>query len=57
MLKTLLDKLELIRKQLRSDKVFDVVGRLFENVSLKSYLEMAATDAGAVAAIDGMDGL
>ena len=56
-LKTLLDKLELIRKQLRSDKVFDVVGRLFENVSLKRYLEMAATDAGAAAAIDGMDGL
>ena len=56
-LKTLLDKLELIRKQLRSDKVFDVVGRLFENVSLKSYLEMAATDAGAAKAIDGMDGL
>ena len=56
-LKTLLDKLELIRKQLRSDKVFDVVGRLFENISLKSYLEMAATDEGAAAAIDGMDGL
>ena len=29
-LKTLLDKLEAIRKQLSSDKVFDVVGRLFE---------------------------
>ena len=56
-LKTLLDKLELIRKQLQSDKVFDVVGRLFENISLKSYLEMAATDEGAAAAIDGMDGL
>jgi superfamily II DNA or RNA helicase len=56
-LKTLLDKLELIRKQLRSDKVFDVVGRLFENVSLKAYLEMATTDAGARAAIDGIDGL
>ena len=34
-LKTLLDKLEAIRRELRSDKVFDVVGRLFENVSLK----------------------
>lgn len=56
-LKTLLDKLELIRKQLRSDKVFDVVGRLFENVSLKAYLEMAATEDGARAAIDGINGL
>jgi superfamily II DNA or RNA helicase/transcriptional regulator with XRE-family HTH domain len=56
-LKTLLDKLELIRKQLRSDKVFDVVGRLFENVSLKAYLEMATTEDGARAAIDGIDGL
>ena len=35
-LKTLLDKLEHIRKQLGSDKVFDVVGRLFENVSLQA---------------------
>jgi superfamily II DNA or RNA helicase/DNA-binding XRE family transcriptional regulator len=56
-LKTLLDKLELIRKQLRSDKVFDVVGRLFENVSLKAYLEMATTEDGARAAIEGIDGL
>ncbi len=56
-LKTLLDKLELIRKQLRSDKVFDVVGRLFENVSLKAYLEMASTEDGARAAIEGIDGL
>ncbi len=38
-LKTLLQKLELIRKELRSDKVFDVVGRLFEGVSLREYLE------------------
>ena len=29
-LKTLLDKLETIRRQLQSSKVFDVVGRLFE---------------------------
>ena len=47
MLKTLLDKLEAIRTELRSDKVFDVVGRLFENVSLKDYLEQAATEEGA----------
>lgn len=56
-LKTLLDKLELIRKQLRSDKVFDVIGRLFENVSLKAYLEMATTEDGARTAIEGIDGL
>ena len=56
-LKTLLDKLEAIRAELRSDKVFDVVGRLFENVSLKDYLEQAATEDGARSAIDGIDGL
>ena len=42
-IKKLLEKLELIRKQLGSDKVFDVVGRLFENVSL-NVLEMATTE-------------
>ena len=31
-MKTLLDKLERIRKELGSDKVFDVIGRLFEGV-------------------------
>lgn len=46
-LRTLLDKLEAIRKQLKSDKVFDVVGRLFEGVSLKQYLEQAVTEEGA----------
>ena len=55
-LKVLLDKLEAIRKQLRSDKVFDVVGRLFENVSLKGYLEMATTDTGTRDAIETLDG-
>ena len=42
-LKTLLDKLEAMRRQLQSDKVFDVVGRLFEGVSMKEYLEQAVT--------------
>ena len=56
-LKTLLDKLELIRKQLQSDKVFDVVGRLFENISLKEYLEQATTEEGASSAISGIEGL
>ncbi|MDE0447657.1 MAG: helicase-related protein [Spirochaetaceae bacterium] len=45
-MKTLLDKLELIRRQLRSDKVFDVVGRLFEGVSVRDYLEQAVTEDG-----------
>ena len=40
-LKTLLNKLEAIRKQLKSDKVFDVVGRLFEGLSMKDYLRQA----------------
>jgi superfamily II DNA or RNA helicase len=46
-LKTLLDKLERIRRELNSDKVFDVVGRLFEGVSLRQYLERALTEEGA----------
>ncbi len=40
-LKTLLDKLEIIRKQLRSDKVYDSIGRIFMDVSIKKYMEMA----------------
>ena len=51
----LLEKLEAIRAALSSDKVFDVIGRLFENVSLKDQILNAASDAGerdAIAAID-----
>jgi superfamily II DNA or RNA helicase len=49
-LKTLLDKLEAIRRELNSDKVFDVVGRLFEGVSLKEFLIQAVTeDADSIA--------
>jgi SNF2 family DNA or RNA helicase len=49
-LKVLLDKLEKIRKELKSDKVFDCIGRLFEGVSIKRYMELAVTeDADAVA--------
>ena len=55
-LKTLLDKLELIRKELQSDKVFDVVGRLFKNVPLKTYLERAVTESEATA-INGINGV
>ena len=54
-LKTLLDKLEAIRRELRSDKVFDVVGRLFEGVSVTDYLGQSVTDRvdGVVEPLDG----
>ncbi|MBM4274055.1 MAG: DUF3883 domain-containing protein [Deltaproteobacteria bacterium] len=45
-LKILLEKLERIRKELGSDKVFDVIGRLFRGVSLREYLEQAVTEDG-----------
>jgi SNF2 family DNA or RNA helicase len=43
-LKTLLDKLEKIRKELQSDKVFDCIGRIFQDVSIKQYMELAVTE-------------
>ncbi|HFD88116.1 MAG TPA: DUF3883 domain-containing protein [Gammaproteobacteria bacterium] len=54
-LKVLLDKLEKIRKQLRSDKVYDSIGRIFTDVSIKQYMEMAIIgDADEIAReIDG----
>ena len=55
-LKTLLDKLEAIRRQLHSDKVFDVIGRLFEGVSIKDYIEQTLTEeesGGALARLEG----
>ena len=55
-LKTLLDKLERIRRELQSDKVFDVVGRLFEGVSLRVYLEQALTEEGATAVSNRIEG-
>ena len=45
-MKRLLEKLELIREQLGSDKVFDVIGRLFEGVSFGDYLAQAAAGDG-----------
>jgi len=53
---TLLDKLERIRKELHSDKVFDVVGRLFENVSLRDYFELASTEEGVRQALTAIEG-
>lgn len=43
-MKTLLNKLEAIRRELRSDKVFDVIGRMFEGLSIKDYLDQAVTE-------------
>jgi hypothetical protein len=55
-LHTLLEKLESIRRELQSDKVFDVIGRLFEGVSLREYLEQAITPEGATAATKKLQG-
>jgi len=46
-LRVLLEKLERIRLELESDKVFDVVGQLLREVSLKDHLEASVTEAGA----------
>jgi len=56
-LKTLLEKLEKIRKELRSDKVFDVIGRLFENVRISDFMAAAISDAGAASAVGQIEGI
>ena len=43
-LRVLLDKLEAIRRELDSDKVFDVIGQLFDNQSLRSYMLASLED-------------
>ena len=56
-LATLLDKLEKIRKALRSDKVFDVVGLQFEGRSLRDIILRAVVDddeAGAISELEGV---
>jgi SNF2 family DNA or RNA helicase len=55
-LHVLLAKLERIRKELGSGKVFDIVGRLFEGVSIRTYMEQATTDAGAIEAAHQIEG-
>ena len=45
-LKVLLDKLESVRRTLSSDKVFDVIGSLLENTSLRAFMIDALTDEG-----------
>ena len=54
-LKTLLDKMEKIRKELHSDKVYDVIGRVFAGVSIRQYMEQAITD-GADEVAHTLDG-
>ena len=53
-MKTLLDKLETIRQELQSDKVFDVLGRMLEEVSMRDYLEdaLAGADTDLVQRLD-----
>ena len=55
-LKTLLDKLETIRRQLQSGKVFDVIGRLFDGVSMKDYIEQALDDGESGQAVARLEG-
>ncbi len=55
-IKTLLEKLEKIRKELGSDKVFDVVGRLFEGVSIRDYIEQATFADDEEIAIQQIEG-
>lgn len=44
---TLLNKMEEIRKELGSDKVFDVIGRIFEGLSLNDYIQRAIVSEDA----------
>ena len=53
----LLEKLDAIRNALSSDKVFDVIGRLFENVSLKEVMGKTLTADGEREALATMDAL
>ncbi|HVB75961.1 MAG TPA: helicase-related protein [Ktedonobacteraceae bacterium] len=52
----LLTKLESIRKELSADKVFDVIGRLFEGISLREYMEQVAASADDREALRRIEG-
>lgn len=56
-LKTLLDKLERIRQELKSDKVFDCIGRVFAGVSITQYMEIALTGDEPDDALRRLDGV
>lgn len=49
-LQTLLAKLEAIRNALGTEKVYDSIGRLFDGVSLREYMERASLGDAAVVA-------
>jgi len=51
-IETLLSKLETTRNSLGSEKVFDSIGRLFEGVSLRTYMEQALVEGAEVVAHD-----
>lgn len=55
-LQTLLKKLEDIRKELGNDKVFDVIGKLFEGLSLREYMEQVAASGDEDAVQQRIDG-
>ena len=54
-LRVLLEKLEAIREELSSDKVFDVVGRLFEGESLTRFMARATSDEGERQAVERVE--
>jgi hypothetical protein len=56
-LATLLNKLEEIRREMGSDKVFDVIGSVLENVSIIDYMAEALTEDGAVRAAQRFKGM
>lgn len=54
-LKTLLDKMELIRQRLGSDKVFDVIGEQLGGISLSELLFSATVQGQKEAAVQAVD--
>jgi hypothetical protein len=56
-LKTLLKKLEDIRREIGSDKVFDIIGRQFEGVSLKELILQAVVEGRADESVKRIEGL
>jgi len=54
-IQTLLNKIETIRNSLGSEKVFDSIGRLFDGVSLKTYMEQAIVE-GAESVAETIEG-
>jgi superfamily II DNA or RNA helicase len=56
-LKTLLDKLQLIRKELTSDKVFDIIGLQLQGVSIRDLILQAVVDGKEAEAIERIEGI